>query len=168
MWGGWDGSACVRTHRTFKLVAIDGNDKGTQLDTMPFPTTGYLDGLRLGDARLFTMLRSQSKGERAFTLGIGGAKLTSSEIVVEEPNKTGGYYYWGNTYIADVAGDRALLAKYDYNAPKLYLLDTTNVTTPTFDFVGELGSYMSEARIEGDKAVCSLDVYGVQVLPLKK
>lgn len=163
----WTPSGCVRTHRTFKLVAIDAADHGKVIDTMAFPTSGYLEGLRLGDARLFTMLHSQKQGSRVFTLALGGAKFASSELVVEEPNKTGGYYYWGSTYIADVADTRALLVKYGNEHPKLFSLETKTLATPTFAQLGELSSYPYEARIDGDTAICSLDVYGVQLVDMK-
>ncbi|MCC6648742.1 MAG: beta-propeller domain-containing protein [Polyangiaceae bacterium] len=160
----WTQAGCVRTHRTFKLVKIDGADHGALTDSMPFPTSGYLDGLRLGDARLFTMLRSQSAGSRVFTLGLGGDRLETSEVLVEEPNKSGGYYYWGNTYITAVADTRALLLKYSGTTPKVFAFDTRVLAAPTLTPLGDLSGYPYETRIEGDTAVCALDVYGVQLL----
>jgi hypothetical protein len=166
IWGNYENHTCIKTHRTFKLSAINNQDKAKLIDQQAFPTSGWLDGIRLGDARLFTVLRSQNQGSRAFTLGIGGSKLEASEIVVEEPNKQGGYYYWGNTYIVDTADTRALLVKYGSNQPKLYTLDTTNLGAPSYKQAGELTSWFNEARIDGDNAICSLAEYGVQVVPL--
>lgn len=166
VWGDYTKHTCVKTHRTFKLSAINNEDKAKLIGELPFPTSGYLDGIRLGDARLFTVLRSQNQGARAFTLGFGGGKIDSSEIVVEEPNKSNGYYYWGNTYIVDTADSRALLVKYGNNEPKLYTLDATVVAAPSYQQAGELSSWFNEARIEGNNAICSLGEYGVQVVPL--
>lgn len=166
VWGNYQNHTCVRTHRSFKLARINDKDKAALVDTQAFPTSGYLDGIRLGDARLFTVLRSQSQGARAFTLGIGGATLESSEIVVEEANKKGGYYNWGNTYIVDTAGTRALLVKYGNSQPKLYSLDTKVLGAPSYKAAGELTSWFSEARIEGNNAICSLGEQGVQVVAL--
>ncbi len=163
----WTPAGCVRTHRTFKLVSIDPSDHGALVDSMPFPTSGYLEGLRLGDARLMTMLRSQNGGSSVFTLALGGAKLESSQVMVEEPNKSGGYYFWGSTYLADVADTRALLLKYGSERPKAYAFDTKSLASPTLTSLGELSSYPYEARIDGDTAICSLDVYGVQLLDMK-
>lgn len=166
VWADYQNHTCTKLHRTFKLAAINNQDKAKLIDQRAFPTTGWLDSIRLGDARLFTILRSQNDGARAFTLGMGGDKLDSSEIVVEEPNKNGGYYYWGNTYIVDTADTRALLVKYGSNEPKLFTLDTTTLGAPSYKQAGELQSWFSEARIDGDKAICSMDVYGVQVVQL--
>jgi hypothetical protein len=169
---------CFGMHRTFKLADVDAG-KATLISQTDLPDNAWFGNLTLGDDRVFGVQNpsygygygyadgggyanydgaANLNGPKLFVVGgLREGKLTQATTQLQAND-------W--VYVAGVLGKKAVTT--GYGQPAIGLFDTTDMAAPKYGVVQELPSWISDVKVVGETAVCSMSFWGVQTVDLTK
>jgi hypothetical protein len=124
----------------------------------------YINTTLVGDDRVFSSFSSMnaiyteggygwSNSTMMVVGGMSGGDLT---VAIAPADMTKG------TFPVAVSGKRAVMSGYAPNS--IGVLDATNLGALSYETKGELVSYAYDVKLDGDKALCSLGPYGLEIV----
>jgi hypothetical protein len=163
VWGG--PGTCATMRRTLKLV--DVRDRSASLrDESAIEDGTYVSSAVVGDDRVF--LVGMNGG---WAVEGGGPYASASKLFVASGLRSGTLRIEETetealTYGSPLAavGQRLVLAS--YGPPMLSVVDASDLDDITVEEKGELSSYVYQVTVAGDRALCSLGHYGLEVVDL--
>ncbi|WP_437671768.1 beta-propeller domain-containing protein [Sorangium sp. So ce131] len=164
----WSGPGrCFGTHRTLKLVDVGGTTARLR-DESPIDDAVGISQAFVGDGRVFMYSYGSgwvvAEGDGVASSGPGllvAGGLAEGRIRVA--TQTSEDIGQGQPLLAD--GTRLILSTYD--PPAIAVLDAADLDELTFERKGELSSYIYQVTLDGDRALCSLGHYGIDVIDLR-
>ncbi|AUX46202.1 hypothetical protein SOCE26_077070 [Sorangium cellulosum] len=164
----WSGPGrCVGTHRTLKLVDV-GDTTARLRDESPIADAVAISQAFIGDGRAFMYTYGSgwgvAEGDGVASYGPGllvAGGLAEGRIRVA--TQTSAEIGQGQPLLAD--GTRLILST--YNPPAIAVLDAADLDELTFERKGELSSYAHQVTLAGDRALCALGHYGLDVVDLR-
>jgi hypothetical protein len=172
----YEDNACVRIERTFRLLDVAG-DVADPFDAVSFPTAGYVNGVFVGDDRVFVTTTPNdgayyyadglavAAGPREHSIFTLGGMRDGALRGVVTPVSSPSPWWWSSLRGEAVAGRRLVVTDYA-SEPHVAVFDAENLDAPTFSEKVKLRGYLQDVNVVGDTAVCSLGEFGVQSVSL--
>ena len=162
-WGDDNGADgfCYYIQQTLKLIEIDGEDVSI-LDTKAVSPTMWTYNTKVTEDRIFTQ-----------TWTYDPATSTSTEAVVVVSSPAGNTISMAsavfpqNEWMYAVAADGNHVILASYNTPGIYDVDATDMDNLVFQKKSDVMSYVYSVELDGDRAICSMGPYGIQVVDLQ-
>ncbi|WP_438025785.1 beta-propeller domain-containing protein [Sorangium sp. So ce233] len=157
---------CRGTRRAFKLLEV-GDDVARLLDERAIDDGTAFAQAFVGDDRVFML----TYGSRAVS-DDGGTSYKYSALVAsglaEGIVDVAAYESEEIGHVAPLLADGTRLVVASAQPPAISVLDATDLDDLTFERKGELSSYAYQdpVTVSGDRALCSLGQYGLEVVDL--
>ncbi|MBI4701931.1 MAG: hypothetical protein HY744_12405 [Deltaproteobacteria bacterium] len=154
---------CTRLHRVFKLLDIEGAAASLR-GAMPIEDGTQLSSLLQGQDRIFAWAYNYDwQGDDPYSwygrLMVLSAFETGSIALATVDAKE-----LSSAYPIEVSGRRLVLARYD--VPSVTALDAADLDDLHVGKTTELRAWANRARVDGDRVLCALGTWGLQVVEL--
>ncbi|WP_437285795.1 beta-propeller domain-containing protein [Sorangium sp. So ce406] len=160
----WEGpGVCTGTRRTLKLLDV-GDTTARLRDESSLPDNRRIAQVLAGDDRVFMYTAGNyivADSDRESSTGIlvaSGLEAGSIDVATQPLEDLD--YGW------PILADDARLVIASYNPPSIAVLDAADLDELTYETKGELSSYTHRVTISGDRALCSLGHYGLEIVDL--
>ncbi|WP_437304108.1 beta-propeller domain-containing protein [Sorangium sp. So ce388] len=161
----WEGPGlCRGTSHTLKLVDV-GAETARLRDESPLDDNLAISQVFVGDDRVFmhtyvnySTADDGGSSDRSGVLVASGLEAGSIETATRLSAELG----FGGPLLAD--GKRLLLSS--YSPPSIAVLDAADLDELTYETKGELSSYPTRVTVSGDRALCPLGHYGLEVVDI--
>ncbi|WP_437828417.1 beta-propeller domain-containing protein [Sorangium sp. So ce1153] len=155
---------CRGTSHTLKLVDV-GAETASLRDESPLADNRSMWEVFVGDDRVFMYTYGSyytaddgDTEDRSGVLVASGLEAGSIELAPQTDSEI----RFGWPLLAD--GKRLLLSS--YSPPSLVVLDAADLDELTYETKGELSSYPTRVTVSGDRALCPLGHYGLEVVDI--
>lgn len=159
---GGNGVKCSYMEQTLKLIDLEGNGQVNLLDTQGLDPKFYVYSTEVTETRVFAQGHKYSGAESssAYTVlaigDIGGSSINSAETTLP-----------ATEYLWPVASKDEHLVLSSWQTPGIHVLDASDLSDMNLEKKGEVTSWIYSATLDGDRALCALGPYGLEVVDLQ-